>query len=430
MSSHPLAPLPDDEGPGPSDPGPRGVRGRLAGLARPQPGPRRPAGADATSAPASPRTGRHADDPGTERLRLPDVPAGARGLPDPERVALDRLALDRSALDDVDEDDLPRDWDADDDVPEDEGEEPPGDDGEEPPLTALPDAPGAVVSGAPLEANPTGAPPARTGRAGRDMVAAVGVGLGLGGLVLGTLFLYRPAFVLVIAAAVLISVWELTQALQKGHHEPPLTPVLIGTLAMVALAWTRGPSGLVVGFLLTVLGVLLWRLGDGPVGYLRDASAGVLVALYVPLLAGFAVLLTRPDDGTARAIAFIATVVASDVGGFVAGVLFGKHPMAPSVSPKKSWEGMAGSVTACALVGGLLVTLTLDGPWWGGILYGMAIAVTATLGDLGESLLKRDLGVKDMGTMLPGHGGLMDRMDSLLPSAAVAYLLLSVVVPV
>jgi phosphatidate cytidylyltransferase len=123
-------------------------------------------------------------------------------------------------------------------------------------------------------------------------------------------------------------------------------------------------------------------------------------------------------------------VVCSDVGGFAAGVLFGKHPMAPSVSPKKSWEGLAGSVTACVLIGVLLVTFTFHGAWWGGALYGLAIALTATLGDLGESLIKRDLGIKDMGDLLPGHGGLMDRMDSLLPSAAVAWLILSAVAPV
>ena len=136
---------------------------------------------------------------------------------------------------------------------------------------------------------------------------------------------------------------------------------------MIGLAWSRGPTGLVAGFLLTVLAVLLWRLADGPTGYLRDASAGVLVALYVPMLAGFAALMLVPDDGGARVVAFIVTVVCSDVGGFAAGVLFGKQPMAPSISPKKSWEGMAGSVAACMLAGVLLIGLMLDGPWWGGL---------------------------------------------------------------
>jgi len=296
-----------------------------------------------------------------------------------------------------------------------------------PPLTAIPGALGAEVTGVAPQDTPAG--PRPTGRAGRNMGSAVGVGLGLGAVVLATLFLYRPAFLVVIALAVVVSVTELTRAMDAGGHRPPLPPVLVGGLLMVGLAWTRGSSGLVVGFLLTVVAVLLWRLGDGPVGYLRDASAAVFVTLYVPLLAGFAVLLLAPDDGVARVLAFIVCVVCSDVGGFAVGVLFGKHPMAPSVSPKKSWEGLAGSVALCVAAGVLLMTLTFHGPWWGGVVFGVAIALTATLGDLGESLLKRDLGIKDMGTLLPGHGGLMDRMDSLLPSAVVAWLLLTAIVP-
>jgi phosphatidate cytidylyltransferase len=228
----------------------------------------------------------------------------------------------------------------------------------------------------------------------------------------------------------LVGVVELTRALRAGRFRAPLVPLLVGSLAMEGLAWTRGATGLVVGFLLTVLAVVVWRLADGPAGYLRDAAAGVLVAVYVPLLGGFAVLLLVPDDGVARVLTFIATVVASDVGGYAAGVLIGKHPMAPSISPKKSWEGFAGSVTACMIVATPIVALALDGPWWAGLVYGAAIAVSATIGDLGESLIKRDLGIKDMGNLLPGHGGLMDRLDSLLPSAAVAYLLLSVLAPV
>ncbi len=270
----------------------------------------------------------------------------------------------------------------------------------------------------------------KPGRSGRDLGAAIGVALALGAVILLSLLIWRPAFLLVLAAAVVVATIELVRALRKGRFRPPLVPVLAGGLLMIGLAWSRGPTGLVAGFLLTVLAVLLWRLADGPDGYLRDSAAGVLVALYVPLLAGFAALLLVPDDGAARVIAFIVTVVCSDVGGFAAGVLFGKHPMAPSISPKKSWEGMAGSLLACMLGGVLLIGLMLDGPWWGGLIFGAAIAVSATIGDLGESLIKRDLGIKDMGDLLPGHGGLMDRMDSLLPSAAVAYLLLSVLAPV
>jgi phosphatidate cytidylyltransferase len=301
---------------------------------------------------------------------------------------------------------------------------------EDPPATALPDALGAEATGEEPHETPSGAPAPASGRAGRDMAAAVGVGVGLGVVLLASLLVWRPAFLLVLTVAVLISVTELSRALEDGGHRPALPPLVVGSLAILGLAWTRGPSGLVVAFLLTVFAVMLWRLGDGPVGYLRDASAAVFVALYVPLLAGFSVLLLVPDDGAVRVLAFIVTVVCSDSGGFAAGVLFGKHPLARTVSPKKSWEGLAGSVAACAVSGVLFVTLAFDGPWWGGVLFGVAIALTSTLGDLGESLIKRDLGIKDMGALLPGHGGLMDRMDSLLPSAAVAYLLLSVVAPV
>ncbi|WP_448640573.1 phosphatidate cytidylyltransferase [Geodermatophilus sp. URMC 63] len=307
----------------------------------------------------------------------------------------------------------------------------------DPPRTQELPVPAAVVADPaerqPAEHRAAGAsrPAARrgSGRAGRDLVAAIGVGLGLGAVILASLLVYRPAFLLVVTVAILVGVVELVRALEAGRARAPLAPLVAGTVAMSGLAWTRGPDGLVVAFLFTVVAVLLWRLGDGPEGYLRDASAGVLVALYVPLLAGFAVLLLVPDDGAVRVLVFIATVVGNDVGGYTAGVLFGRHPMAPSVSPKKSWEGMAGSVVTCVAVATPIVTLALDGPWWGGVLFGAALAVTATAGDLGESLIKRDLGIKDMGTLLPGHGGIMDRLDSLLPSAVAAYLLLSWVAP-
>jgi phosphatidate cytidylyltransferase len=280
-----------------------------------------------------------------------------------------------------------------------------------------------VVDGA----EPAAPPPA--GRAGRNLTAAIGVGLGLGAVIVASLLVYRPAFLAVVVAAVLVAVVELSRAVGAGGFRPPLVPVLVGALGMELLAWTRGATGLAIAFLFTAFAVLLWRLAPGPVGYLRDAAAGVLVALYVPLLAGFAVLLLVPDDGVARVLLFIATVVCNDVGGYAAGVLAGKHPMAPSISPKKSWEGMAGSVVACMAVATPILALTFHRPWWGGLAFGAAIAASATIGDLGASLIKRDLGIKDYSRLLPGHGGIMDRLDSLLPSAAVAFLLLSALAP-
>jgi phosphatidate cytidylyltransferase len=299
-----------------------------------------------------------------------------------------------------------------------------------PPRVPVPVVEGPDLTAPPPEPVPPAGGASSSGRAGRNLRSAITVGLSMGVVIIASLVIWRPAFLGVLLAAVLVGVVELTRALQTGKFRPPLIPLLVGSVAMVALAWTRGSTGLVVGFFVTALAVVLWRLADGPAGYLRDASSGVFVALYVPLLAGFAALLLVPDDGATRVLTFMATVVASDVGGFAAGVLFGKHPMAPSISPKKSWEGLVGSVLACMLVATPLIALGLHGPWWGGALFGAATAVSATVGDLAESLIKRDLGIKDMGDLLPGHGGLMDRLDSLLPTAVVAYLLLSALAPV
>jgi phosphatidate cytidylyltransferase len=161
---------------------------------------------------------------------------------------------------------------------------------------------------------------------------------------------------------------------------------------------------------------------------LKDVAAGLFVSAYAPLLAGFAMLMLAADDGPRRVLTYVIVTICSDIGGYAAGVLAGRHPMARSVSPKKSWEGFAGSVVACVVAGAATVSLLLDGPWWGGCLLGVAVVLAATLGDLGESMLKRDLGIKDMGSLLPGHGGVADRLDSLLVAAPVAWLLLDVLV--
>jgi phosphatidate cytidylyltransferase len=176
--------------------------------------------------------------------------------------------------------------------------------------------------------------------------------------------------------------------------------------------------------------MLLWRMRTGAVHYVRDVTAGMFTAAYVPLFCSFATLMVVADDGLGRVLTFLICGVASDIGGYAAGVFLGRHPMAPMISPKKSWEGFAGSQVAGMLAGALSVHFLLGGAWWWGALTGALLVVSATLGDLVESMIKRDLGIKDMGTLLPGHGGLMDRLDSLLPTAVVAWLLLSIVVPV
>jgi phosphatidate cytidylyltransferase len=281
-------------------------------------------------------------------------------------------------------------------------------------------------------APPEGAPGKRQpGRAGRNLPAAIGVGVGLAALITVPLFSpYRWLFIGVLVVAVAIGTWEIRQALRTLEADPPLPPLLLGGAAMVVLAYRYGATALFLALVLTVLASLVWRLADPAKGFLRDVAAATFTACYVPFLAGFAALLAVPDDGPRRVTAFIAVVVCSDVGGYAAGVLFGKHPMAPSVSPKKSWEGFAGSLTACALGGALLFWSLFDANPALGLVYGLAVVGVATLGDLGESMVKRDIGIKDMGTLLPGHGGIMDRLDSLLPTAPVAWLLLSAFVAV
>jgi phosphatidate cytidylyltransferase len=256
------------------------------------------------------------------------------------------------------------------------------------------------------------------------------VGLGLGAVIVASLFLWRPAFAIIVGLAVVYGTWELAQALRHADIAVTVVPLVVGGVAVLFAAWYRGPSGLVVSALVTFAGILAWRLADGATGYLRDATASTLLLLYLPTLAGFAVLLVHPGDGAGRVIAYVATVVCSDTGGYATGVLFGKHPLAPVVSKAKTWEGFAGSVLCCSASGILFFTLCFHHAWWKGLLFGLAIVATATLGDLGESMIKRDIGIKDMGSLLPGHGGVMDRLDSLLPCAAVAYLVLSGYAPV
>jgi len=269
-----------------------------------------------------------------------------------------------------------------------------------------------------------------TGRAGRNLPVAVLVGLALGALVLGTLYTVKSAFLGVVVAAILVGLWELVRSLQQKEMRAPFVPLAVGTCCLLILAYTNGREAMTVAALLTGLSVVVWRLAEGARGLLADIAAGLMALAYVPFLAGFAALMLAPHDGARRVTAFIATVVASDVGGYAFGVVAGRHLMAPHISPKKTWEGFVGSVVACALAGGLLVTLLLHAAWWKGVVFGLATVCTATLGDLGESMVKRDLGIKDMGSLLPGHGGLMDRLDSLLPTAPVAWALLTVFVSV
>jgi phosphatidate cytidylyltransferase len=268
------------------------------------------------------------------------------------------------------------------------------------------------------------------GRAGRNLPAAIGVGLSLGLIVLASLVIWRPAFLGVIAAATSVGIWETARALRVTGARPPLIPLIAGGLLMTGLGWWAGEDAVVLGLVVTVLAATLWRLADRPAHFGREFRAVLLVSVYVPFLLTFAILLAQPEaDGDWRVLCTLIAVILSDTGGYAAGVFFGKHSMAPRISPKKSWEGFAGSVTAAAVGSAVLVHVTLDVAFGWGLLFGALIAVVAVMGDLAESMLKRDLRIKDMSQLLPGHGGLMDRLDSILFAVPTAYLLLTLMAP-
>jgi phosphatidate cytidylyltransferase len=247
--------------------------------------------------------------------------------------------------------------------------------------------------------------------------------------VVASLLLWRPAFLGVVALAVGVAIWELVRAIRSTGANPPLVPLIAGGGLMTGLAWWGQADALTFGLIVTVVAAMVWRLADGADGYGRDVAAATLVAVYVPFLIGFAALLASPEDGDLRVLVTLGGVVLADTGGFIAGVLFGRHPMAPHVSPNKSWEGLVGSLVATGVGGAVLLFFLFDLPVWSGAVFGVAVAAAAVLGDLGESMIKRDLRVKDMSNILPGHGGLMDRLDSIVFAVPTAYALFLVLAP-
>ncbi|WP_079063533.1 phosphatidate cytidylyltransferase [Streptacidiphilus griseoplanus] len=267
----------------------------------------------------------------------------------------------------------------------------------------------------------------RKPRAGRNLPAAIGVGVGLGAVIIASLFVVKVLFLGVVMAAVGIGAWELTSRLsERKDIRAPRIPLVVGGLVMVAASYAFGTEGSAAALALTALVVLVWRMSEPPQDYLRDVTAGIFTAFYVPFLATFVALMLHADDGARRVILFLLVTVCSDTGAYAVGFKFGKHKLAPTISPGKTREGLAGGIALSMLAGALGMQLMIeDGVWWQGLVLGACAAVTATLGDLAESMIKRDLGIKDMGTMLPGHGGIMDRLDSLLPTAPVVWLLLT-----
>ena len=270
--------------------------------------------------------------------------------------------------------------------------------------------------------------PKRT-RTGRNLPLAAAIGVALGGLALVTLFTVKATFLAYMGAVVAVGLWELRHVLADRGISIPLIPIVAGGAAMFTLAYWYGAQPALAALAVTVLMLMAWRLPGGPAGYLRDLTASVFTLAYLPMLGVFVPLMLSRPDGARRTLIFLLLAVCSDVGGYFAGIFTGRHPMAPGISPKKTWEGFGGSVAACLAAGAITLPLLLHAHVWQGLVLGAVAVAAATLGDLVESMIKRDLEIKDMGRIFPGHGGAMDRLDSLVFVAPVTWLLLAVFVP-
>jgi phosphatidate cytidylyltransferase len=260
-----------------------------------------------------------------------------------------------------------------------------------------------------------------TPKAGRNLPAAIASGVALVAIVLVPLFTVKWLFGVVAIIALLIAVHEFVTVLQRRNISVSRTPVYLATAVIPAVAYIWGFEAQLIATGVSILLVMFWRIRKGATGFLVDIGASVLLIAYLPFMAAFLMLTLAADNGSWRVVVFVLLTVSNDIGGYAAGVLFGKHPMAPHLSPKKSWEGFAGSVIFQSVVGIIAFVVIFDAPWWQGLVAGLVLTVTATGGDFVESAIKRDLGVKDMGSIVPGHGGIMDRLDSLIPNAFASW---------
>ncbi|HSN38437.1 MAG TPA: phosphatidate cytidylyltransferase [Arthrobacter sp.] len=280
-----------------------------------------------------------------------------------------------------------------------------------------------------------------TPKAGRNLPAAIAVGLGMLIFVLGGLLLLPLGFVLIVTTFAIFGVWEVFRALETTGTRLPIIPVMTGTVAMPAAAYFGGLESLLFTIMLSSVAVLIWRSLEGAAGSARSIFAGVFTLAWIPFLISFAVLPLHTVVGTTpvglwpdgvvppgawQIATLLLLVVANDTFGYLVGASLGKHPMAPKISPKKSWEGFAGSIAGATVVGVLAAIFLLDKPWWVGVALAVGMVAAATAGDLSESMVKRELGVKDMSSILPGHGGVMDRLDSIVFASPVAFILYSV----
>ncbi len=264
-------------------------------------------------------------------------------------------------------------------------------------------------------------------RTGRNLFVAILIALGVGGVAVASLLIWDWIFLIFVAALAILGVFEFSRALKVANYRVDVWPQAAAGAVIIVSAYFFGHFTHWVISAAAVAFVIVWRLIAQMVArdarrydaVFADAVVSGFIPLYVPFLGSLAIVLLREDGGNLWVLAMAVIVVASDTGAYATGLAFGRHPMAPRISPKKTWEGFAGAALSAMLAGVLLSLFLLNLPFWAGFILGIALLLSATLGDLAESLIKRDLGIKDMSSWLPGHGGVLDRLDSMLPSTAV-----------
>jgi phosphatidate cytidylyltransferase len=264
-------------------------------------------------------------------------------------------------------------------------------------------------------------------RAGRKLIPSIAVGLSLVALIWLSLAFERTAFAFVLSLALVLATKELSAALNSVGFVNSFRTLAVAVVTISFSTWFAGINGLVIATATSFTAIVLFSLRHGTDNFVKRASSTALALTYLPLLGGFIMLIARPSNGLAAVMTFLLIIGCNDTFGYLVGVLIGKHPLAPAISPKKSYEGLVGSLVGTMVGGGLTFHYILGSDYRYGIVTGLVIVFTATSGDLIESAMKRDMSIKDMGNILPGHGGMLDRLDSAIFSAPAFYLALEVV---
>ena len=272
---------------------------------------------------------------------------------------------------------------------------------------------------------------------GRSLSKSVTVGLLLAAVFLSSLLVFKELFIVFLSISTAIGAWELSSALREKNWYLPRVPAVVGSVLIMPATYFGGPSIQWLASIAIVAALILWRtvhllFERRKANFqtfqktVRDFGAAAFLVIYLPLTLSFAMLLLRRDDGQWWVLAFVTTVALIDSAGYLFGRIFGRNKLAPGVSPKKTWEGLAASIAFGTVSAVSFTVFVLGGQWWVGIIFAATLILAAVFGDLAESLIKRDLGIKDMSTLLPGHGGMMDRLDSLLPASLMTYLVMVV----